>query len=165
MQLYIVRHGAAGDSAEWQGPDKDRPLTKRGKQVTAQVADRLAELGVKPDAIISSPYVRARQTADILARGLHDTDRLESDARLVPGFGIADLMSLLTDYSDAGSLMIVGHEPDLGQVICELIGAERLKMRKGSVALVDLPDPHTARGQLQWVAPPAILVADARVVE
>jgi phosphohistidine phosphatase len=165
MQLYIVRHGPAGDASEWTSPDRDRPLTTHGKNVVLRVAEKLAELGVEVDAIITSPYVRAKQTADILARALHRTDQLETDGRLSAGFGIADLMSLLADYAEASSLMIVGHEPDLGQAICELVGAERLKMKKGAVALVDVPDPHTARGQLQWVVPPAVLVGDTRVLE
>jgi phosphohistidine phosphatase len=165
MHLYIVRHGPAGDSAGWVGRDFDRPLTTRGKQVVLGVAERLAELGVSVDAIVTSPYVRARETAEIIARTLQITDRLEDDARLGSGFGIADLMSLLADYSGVSALMIVGHEPDLGQAICELIGAERLKMKKGTVALIDLADPRTARGQLQWVAPPNILVGNPRVLE
>ncbi len=164
MQLYIVRHGPAGDAGDWKGPDRERPLTTSGKQLMLHVAERLDELGVTVDAIVTSPYVRATQTAEILARALHRTDQLETDARLGAGFEIADLMSLLADYADLSSLMIVGHEPDLGQAICELIGAERLKMKKGTVALVDLPDPHTSRGQLQWVVPPALLVGKARVL-
>ncbi len=57
--------------------------------------------------------------------------------------------------------MIVGHEPDLGQAICNLIGAERLRMKKGAVALVDVPDPREARGELQWLAPPRVLAPAA----
>ncbi len=165
MQLYIVRHGPAGNAGEWAGPDSDRPLTRHGKQVVLRVAQRLADLGLEVDAIITSPYVRARQTAEILARTLHRADQLETDARLAAGFGIADLMSLLADYSEVSALVIVGHEPDLGQAICNLVGAERLKMKKGAVALVDVPDPHTARGQLQWVAPPAVLAGHGPVLE
>jgi phosphohistidine phosphatase len=165
MQLYVVRHGPAGDSSAWTGPDRDRPLTSRGEQVVLRVAKRLAELGVEVDAIITSPYVRAKQTAEILAQSLDRTDQLETDARLGAGFGIADLMSLLADYSEVSALMIVGHEPDLGQAICNLVGAERLKMKKGAVALVDVPDPHTARGQLLWVVPPAVLAGEGAVLE
>ncbi len=157
MQLYIVRHGAAGDATEWEGPDEKRPLTSKGKRTMARVAERLADLDVRPAAIVSSPYLRARQTAEVLARTLGETDRLGSDGRLVPGFGIADLMGLLADYAEASSLMLVGHEPDLSQAICELIGAERLKMKKGGVAFLDLPNPHVSRGQLIWLAPPDVL--------
>lgn len=164
MQLYIVRHGPAAERAEWTGSDFDRPLTPAGKQVVLRVAERLADLGIGVDAIVSSPYIRARETAEIVARTLGRTDRLELDARLGAGFGLADLMSLLADYAGVSALMIVGHEPDLGRAICELVGTERLKMKKGAVALVDLPDPHSARGQLQWAAPPRILSA-APVIE
>lgn len=165
MHLYIVRHGPAGNSAEWTGRDFDRPLTARGRQVMLGVAERLAELSVSVDAIVTSPFVRARETAEIIARALQLTDRLEEDARLGSGFGIADLMSLLADYSGVSALMIVGHEPDLGQAICDLSGAERMKLKKGAVALVDMRDPRTARGQLQWLAPPNILAGNHRVLE
>jgi len=141
MHLYIVRHGPAVEPNEWGGSEVERPLTPHGKQVVLRVAERLAAMKVAVDAIVTSPYVRARETAEIIARTLDRDDRLEEDGRLSPGFGIADLMSLLADYSEVSGLMIVGHEPDLGQAICEFIGAERLKMKKGGVALVDLPDP------------------------
>ncbi len=157
MQLYVVRHGPAGDSFEWEGPDQERPLTPRGKQVVRRVGGRLGELGIAPDAILTSPYVRAAQTAEILAQALDRTDRLATDARLAAGFGTADLMSLLADYDRAHVLMIVGHEPDLGEAVCELTGAERIRMKKGAVARVDLADPHTSRGELQWLAPPKVL--------
>ena len=165
MHLYIVRHGPAGNRDEWSGPDSERPLTPKGKQVVHRVAERLADLDVSVDAIVTSPYVRSEQTAEIIAKSLDRADRLETDARLAPCFGIAELMSLLADYSGVSALMIVGHEPDLGQAICELIGAERLKMKKGAIALVDLPDPSTAQGQLLWVAPPGVLADASRVLE
>jgi phosphohistidine phosphatase len=163
VDLYIVRHGPAGDPLSWSGPDDSRPLTKKGIAVVTAVAGRLGELGVRPDAIVTSPYVRAFQTAEIIARTLGRTDRLETDGRLSAGFELPDLMSLLADYAPVPSLMIVGHEPDLGDVLHELTGLARPRVRKAAVACVQLADPRTARGELQWFAPPAVLVGGSLV--
>ena len=85
MRLYFLRHGQA-DRSQWSGNDFDRPLTKQGKQMMAQTADTIAALDLGLDLILTSPLVRAQQTAEIVAKNLRLEDRLAVESRLGPGF-------------------------------------------------------------------------------
>src|SRR5689334_11426929 len=107
MHLYFLRHGEA-DWPNWDKPDDERPLTERGKKEMKKVAKFLRCLDIALDDILSSPLVRARQTADIVA------DRFKLDVReqdaLDGGFNMSRLKELVQQYA-VNDLMIVGHEP------------------------------------------------------
>jgi len=162
MDIYFVRHGAAVEQQEWKGSDRERPLTDAGARQMTRAAEGLAALGVHPDRIISSPLVRARQTADILAKELRLTERPVADDRLAPGFGIEGLTAILETYSGSGSLVLVGHEPDFSTVIGRLIGGGRVECKKGSLARVQLKDAKGLTGVLLWLLPPKLLGGIAR---
>ena len=147
MHLYLLRHGEA-DWPDWDKPDDERPLTKRGKKEIRKLAKFLTGLDVDLDEILTSPLPRAAQTADVVAKRYRlDTHR---DNALEPGFDYHDLEKILESRQDL-SLMIVGHEPDFTDVISRLTNA-RLKLSKGGLALVDL-DPARMKGRLLWLFP------------
>lgn len=157
VTLYFLRHGQAGNRTEWQGDDSARPLTTDGKRRMQREAAAIRALGVSPDVILSSPLVRAQQTAEILAEGLDLHDRLVTDPRLGPGFDARQLKALLAAHRDASTLLLVGHEPDFSQTISGLIGGGRLDLKKGGLALVELEDRAALTGRLLWLLPPRVL--------
>jgi phosphohistidine phosphatase len=148
MTLYLLRHGEA-DWPNWDKPDDERPLTKKGKKEMRRVAKFLCELDVAPAWILTSPLPRAQQTAKIVAKCLKID--LREEAALRPGFNAVKLKKLLGIDAD---LMIVGHEPDFSGVIRTLTGAN-VKLAKAGVARVDLEDNRT-RGRLIWLVPPKV---------
>jgi len=148
MELYFLRHGAA-DWPNWDKPDDERPLTKRGKKEMRDVAKFLARLKVRPALIVTSPLPRASQTAEIAADYLKA--KLRKDELLAPGFGMSELRTALKRHHTK-VLVLVGHEPDFTNVISELTGAS-LKLSKAGVALLDV-NPQFEEGKLLWLFPP-----------
>ena len=157
MRLYFLRHGLAADRETWTGDDFDRPLTDQGKERMAREAATLVEMSLDLDVILTSPLVRAYQTAEIVAQHLNQTDKLVQDERLSPGFGSNQLAKILKTYPGAQALMLVGHEPDFSQVIGDLIGGGRFTCKKGSLACVELTD-RSLHGVLVWLIPASVLV-------
>jgi len=157
MRCYFLRHGTAADAATWPGADADRPLTDKGQARIERLASALAALEPAFDAIVTSPLLRAKQTATIVAKALRQRERLVEDPRLGAGFGPAALADVLADHRGAGALLLVGHEPGMSQTIGRLIGGAELAFKPGSLACVDLPDPSTARGSLVWLVPAKVL--------
>ena len=157
MNLYFFRHGPAGSKSAWDGDDADRPLTEKGRALTESVAQRLAEAGIEVDLVITSPFVRAVQTAQIAAKTLGVLQPLVQDDLLRPGFDLTALDELLARNQAVGSVMLVGHESDFSTVIGQLVGSARLVLKKSGVALVELPEPKAANGTLLWLVPPSLL--------
>ena len=153
MQLYFLRHGEA-DWSDWDRPDDERPLTKKGKKEIRKLAKFLTKLDVDLDEIITSPLPRAAQTAQIVAER-YSLEAHEDD-RLKPGFNSGDLEKIVKDRYDL-ALMIAGHEPDFTSVISAITGAH-LKLSKGGLAFVDL-DPSSMKGRLLWLFPPKLAKA------
>jgi phosphohistidine phosphatase len=150
MELYFLRHGEA-DWPNWNKPDDERPLTKRGKKEMREVAKFLGRLNVEPDLIVTSPLPRALQTAEIATDYLKA--KLRKDELLAPGFGMSELRTVLKRHH-AKVLMLVGHEPDFTNVILGLTGAS-LKLSKAGVALLEV-DPESEEGRLLWLFPPKL---------
>lgn len=141
MRIYLMRHGPAGDSATWADDDRLRPLTEKGERKVALAAKGLQLLHPGVDMLVSSPLVRARQTADIVGAALGLP--VEEQEALSPGFGLAQLAGLLTIYTEARGLMLFGHEPDFSALIGRLIasrGGARVMMKKGACCALDLTD-------------------------
>ena len=157
MQLYFMRHGLA-DRAEWSGDDFERPLTAEGRSKIEKSARRLRDIGLQADYILTSPLVRALQTAEILADALELKDRLVVDDRVDPGFDLARLRSILSAYADADGIVLVGHEPSFSEVVGGLIGGGMVVCKKGSVTRVDLETPQSRHGELVWLLQPDTLL-------
>jgi len=157
MELYFLRHGPAGSRGGWTGPDAERPLTDQGKALIEHEAATFHALGLAPDVIVTSPLVRAHQTAKIVARKLGLLDLLVTDERLAAGFGLRELKGILEDHPDAAAVMLVGHEPDFSLTVGALIGGGTIVFKKGALARVDAGDASPGDGELIWLLPPSVL--------
>ncbi len=163
MNLYIIRHAIAvdEDTPEYED-DSQRPLTDKGKKKMRQIAKGLRTLGVDFDLILSSPYVRAKETAEILADVFKIKKELELSDNLVP-MGDPDLLiSEINEKYSANSIALVGHEPFLtaliGLLVSENVGME-MTLKKGGVCRLATDDLHHARkAALEWLLTPGILV-------
>jgi phosphohistidine phosphatase len=159
LRLYFLRHGLADRSAYSGGDDHERPLTGEGKQRMRREAEFMARLGVAPDLILTSPLVRARQTAEIVAARLGLTDRLRQEKRLGLDFDTERLAAILASLEgDHREIMLVGHEPSFSEVVGEITGGSLVVCKKGGLARVDLAAGQKPLGQLVWLLPPKALL-------
>jgi phosphohistidine phosphatase len=155
--LYLLRHADAGDPAAWAGSDDERPLSKRGRKQARRLGRHLADLGADIDAVLTSPKVRAADTAKVVAKAIGV--KAAEDVRLAGGFDAAGLGALLGELDgSATSAMLVGHDPDLSEVASWLTDAP-LALRKGALARIDLAgrDVAAGSGTLRWLLPPDAL--------
>jgi phosphohistidine phosphatase len=158
-ELYIVRHAIAAErGSEWPDDEK-RPLTERGIHRFKQEVAGLHALDVVIDEVITSPLVRAKQTADLLATGLPGKPVIRLLKALEPGHAPAAIMGQVAKLARRSRIALVGHEPGLGELAAHLIGAARpLPFRKGSVCRIDLETLTSKRaGSLIWFVTPKIL--------
>lgn len=159
-EIYLLRHADAGDPEAWRGPDAERPLSAKGTRQADRLGAFLAGIGFRPDAIVSSPKVRASQTAEIVAQALGASVAL--DDRLAEGFGLADLGAMLEERSGPGRIVLVGHDPDFSATLGELVRTKAIPMPKGALARVDVDGPPRAgAGVLRWLLPPEALKPSA----
>ncbi|HEV2262655.1 MAG TPA: phosphohistidine phosphatase SixA [Candidatus Rubrimentiphilum sp.] len=156
MKVYFLRHGIAVDAAEWKGGDADRPLTDDGRKQLKKIAKALRDLDLGLNAIVTSPLLRAKHTAEIVA-GKLGID-VQEDERLSPEFDNPRLSELLQDHRDAQSILLVGHEPSMSTVIGKLVLAAKIDLKKAGIALVDVPAPSSQSGTLLWLIPPKVLL-------
>lgn len=169
MPLLLLRHGIARDRNEHSGPDSSRPLTSKGVARTEAVAAGLATLLPPVGLVASSPYVRARETAEILAAACGDPELVELPG-LTPGDDprktLYQLDRLFRDHTGlpgrSATLAVVGHEPHLSGLFALLLsGRDHLPFRfkKAGAALFELPprgiEPGSA--ELLWAATPKVL--------
>lgn len=161
MELYLVRHGIAAERGKEWPDDSKRPLTPKGIARMGKITAGLKALDVGLDLILTSPLVRARQTADLLHQGLGGATPLEETTLLAPGGKPADLVQHLRSCKKADRIALVGHEPDLGQLAAFLIGARApLVFRKGGICRIDFEKyPPVPPGRLVWFALPKMLRA------
>lgn len=153
MRLYFFRHGEAEDAA---ADDFSRKLTERGAERVKTAAKVLAKLGVKPTHVYSSPRVRAKQTADIVAKAL--SVAVEEREEVNFGFNLKQLASLLAEAGADDEIVLVGHEPTLSSVVRELTGGE-IEMKKGGCARVDADKEPMLHGRLVWLIAPKVFDA------
>lgn len=150
MKLYFVRHGEAEDLAP---TDHSRALTERGIERTQIAAQVLRRIGIQPNVIYSSPRVRAKQTAEIIADALNMEIVITEDVNF--GFDLTHIKNLTKDLKSGDEAMFVGHNPDMSQVVHKLSGAS-VAMKKGGFARIDVMNNKTQRGELVWLLAPKI---------
>lgn len=156
--VYLVRHGIAALPTN-DTPDSDRALTAAGRRKMMRVAIGLKRLGIVPDVVLTSPLRRAQETAALLASTLGRDLTVEIHEPLAPGTAPADLVRGLRAYRAAGHLMLVGHQPDLGELASHLLTGSAslapLPFKKGAVAAIEVASlPPRAAGVLQWFLTP-----------
>ncbi|MCM2356917.1 MAG: histidine phosphatase family protein [Geobacteraceae bacterium] len=153
MKLYFVRHAAA---VERNGgiPEEWRYLTPEGRAFFRKTAKTLAQEGMSPDLIITSPLLRAVQTADILAEALSYGGPLVARGELRPGFAMPALLKLLEESTSLKELVLVGHEPDLSSLIAALLALPGgFNFKKGAAVRLKI-DPADPQGSaaFKWLA-------------
>jgi phosphohistidine phosphatase len=157
--IYLVRHAIAEARGPEYPDDTKRPLTRKGKDRMRRAVAGFRTLEPGIELVVSSPLVRAKQTATILLEGLAGSPRLEQIKALAPDHSPQDVATALRKLKVDGAIALVGHEPDLGALAAWLIGSPRpIPMKKGGIARIDVPKlPPDQNGTLVWLATPAIL--------
>src|SRR5260370_28443163 len=166
MQLYIVRHGIAIDREDPKcPPDPERYLTEEGIEKTKQVAKGVAALGVTADLFLTSPYVRASQTAEIFAGALDFAkQKIRRTDLVLPPAAPSLLFRELAKEKQASSVFLFGHAPQLDDLIATALGSKKhlTALKKAGVALVELKRVSAPIGVLGWLATPDPLPAPGK---
>src|SRR5687768_7697299 len=157
--LYLVRHAIAAERGDDWPDDDQRPLTARGVARFEEATSGLSRLDVVVDEIFTSPLVRAKQTADILAAGVPGKPAVKVLDALSPGHAPATVLAQLARTARRRRIALVGHEPALGELAAHLIGAGRaLEFKKGGICRIDLGSLTSKRAaSLTWFLPPNVL--------
>ena len=155
MQLYIVRHAFAGQHGDPDYPnDELRPLTKKGRKRFSRLVKKLARRGFEPSVVATSPLVRCRQTAEVIAdrlglvEGVVELDALRPESEL-------DALVEWTNQQAADVVAWVGHSPDVELLAAALLGARdgAIRFAKGAVAAIDFErGVAVGDGELVWFA-------------
>jgi len=155
-ELYFLRHADAGDPEKWTRPDAERPLSSKGERQTDLLGRFLESTSFHPDAILTSPKVRAEQTARPIAKRLGV--KLTIEPRLGLPLDLATLESILHDAGDPERIVVSGHDPDFSDLVVELTGMPEFEMKKGAFVRLDVDRPLRAGGgRLVWLVPPILL--------
>jgi len=161
-ELYIMRHGLAMTrDVTTAMDDAKRPLTSEGKQKIREIASGLVRAGMDADWIVSSPLVRAVETAEIVADALGSKPPVDCCEALGPGGAPEALITFLAKRPNRRRVLVVGHEPDLGELAARLIGAGRnanMPLKKGGCCLIIFSEfPPKTPGRLVWWVPPRVM--------
>ena len=163
-RLYLLRHGEADHPDREWNDDSKRPLTAEGRQKMEAEARGMKALRIAIDEIITSPYVRARQTADVVAEAYRLIDRMTESEHLEPGASLSDLRKSLAGVKGE-SVLVVGHSPDLGHLVGRISGVWEIHLGKGTLAWISLDDGSAKEnsGRLKALLPADLLSAAGRL--
>lgn len=151
MLLYLMRHAAAEPGT----PDSDllRQLSPEGRQYVQRLLALFSLLHVQPEWIISSPYQRAVETAQLLAAGLGYQGEILTDAALSPAGSTMGVQALLVAFQQCEQLLLVGHAPSMPTWIAELCEAPQMRFEfpAGAICCIMMPEPRQWKGRLRWL--------------
>jgi phosphohistidine phosphatase len=157
MELLVIRHAIAMEREEWARtgrPDDDRPLTDAGRRRMRKNARGIHRFAPHPDVIATSPYLRAVDTARVVAETL-GIARMETVEALVPDRHPRELARWLNDSANAPTVAVVGHEPHLGSLVtwlCSGRDAPAVEFKKGGACLLRLEGKaDAAAAVMQWL--------------
>jgi phosphohistidine phosphatase len=169
MDCLLMRHGIAVERDEWEGADTDRPLTERGAKRVAQVVAGLIRLGLQPSHVLSSPLIRAIETAKIVHRLLRVRPAVQIVDELLPDAPPDRLLSILHDFQPEACVLCTGHEPQLGMAASFMLSGRAtasFPMKKAGACLIELPMPaKPGRGILRWWLTPSQLRAMGKLAK
>jgi len=162
MRIYLIRHSNAVDpGTPGYEDDSLRPLTEKGRDKMKKIANALKELDIEPDLIVSSPYARARQTAEILAKVLKYKHELVFNEMLVPMGNPDNIIGEINEKYTVDELILVGHEPCFSVLVGTLVAGNpdlAFNIKNGGVCCLSSDDLHTDRkAVLDWLLTPKIL--------
>jgi len=158
MEIYILRHGIAED-AKGDMQDAERALTDEGRERLKRILERARAAGVKPTFILTSPYKRALQTAQ-MAGHILECRKIDQTEALVPGATPQELWEAIRERRREGALLLSGHEPLLSMTAAFLLGAPELQvdLKKGAIVRIDQDKfGATPRGTLKWMLTPRLV--------
>ncbi len=162
MQIYIIRHGKALDHHDPRATsDEMRWLVDEGRDEVSMMAALLARLGVRPDLVLSSPLVRARQTAEIIADELGVAAGVTLSDELAPGGSPAGVIEAILRHGKARHVVAAGHMPGVARLAGYLLHQDPgsgFGFQTGAIARIELPDDDLApgAGRLRWMIPPSV---------
>jgi len=162
MIVYILRHAIAVQRGIAGYPNDDRPLTEDGRTKMAKGSKGIARVVDDIDVILTSPLIRAHDTATIAAEALGAENKLEVCKELLPGSSLKNLLSYLSKFKGLNSIMLVGHEPDLGYLASALIGSDEsvVEFKKGALCAIEVSSSSPrGKGKLIWHLQPKQLRA------
>lgn len=158
MELLLFRHGIAAPRDAWQGEDAHRPLTDKGRARTRQVSQGLRSLRVAPTHILTSPFIRAHETAEILYKTLSAKHAVQICDELIPESPADKILPLLSTLPQDGYVLCVGHEPQLSELAGLVIFGKPspgLALKKAGACEISFEEaPKPGRGVLEWWLPP-----------
>ena len=162
MKLYILRHGDAVEHGDPRYKENERPLTPKGIQRTKQLAHVLREMEITFDAVLTSPLTRARETAEILARGMKAQDNMRFCEHLAPSGSMEELVHQINMIRPAArNVVLVGHEPYLSGFVSLLCtGAPGLPMvfKKGALCRLQIEVLSVGKcAMLDWLLQPRVI--------
>jgi phosphohistidine phosphatase len=169
MDLYIIRHAIAQQLGQKNDfTDEKRALTSDGREKMREAARGLRKLGVELDLILTSPLVRAVETAEIVAGALGlNKKEVEQTPNLAPGASPDELFAEIKKHTGAESIALVGHQPDLGGLVSKIVqgnGSLAIMLKKGSVCCISVTETvPTLHGGLGWLLTPKQLRLLARL--
>ncbi len=163
MDLYIVRHAiAVEEGTPAYEDDSQRPLTDTGRKKMKKIVKGLRQLDIKFDRILTSPYMRARDTAEILASGFKMKKEIAFSDNLIPPGNFDKLIDEIVEKYAVNSLALVEHEPMLSRFISFLMTGNpeaAITLKKGGVCLLSADDSlRSRRASLQWLLTPSLMV-------
>jgi len=153
MLIYLLRHGIAAPRGVKPYPNDDRPLTEEGIEKMSKGARGILRVVDDVDVVLTSPLVRAAETARIVAKALHGESKLQVCNELAPGSSLQNLLTYLAKYKKLRSVLIVGHEPDLSYFASALLGKKTaiIEFKKGSLCCIEMTTiPSRRDGTLLW---------------
>ena len=160
MNLFLLRHGIAVEAGTTgYEKDADRPLTPKGERRLERITDAMEAMKLKFDLILSSPYVRARQTAEIIANGLGLKKKLEFSDDLVPGGSGRAVVALLNKLEPLpANILLVGHEPFMSEFVSTLSSGDArvaIDFKKGGLCKLEIETLRPGRcATLAWLLTP-----------
>ncbi len=160
-QLFLIRHGVAEERGDAWPDDAKRPLSEDGIERFQRSARALARLDVWIDVVLTSPLVRARQTADIVASAFDPRPSIITIESLAPGGSYAALVADLEKHGRKTRIALVGHEPGIGELGARLIGSRHsFEFKKGAVCRIDVDEiPPVGPGDLRWFLTPKVMAS------
>lgn len=160
-ELYLIRHAIAEERGDAWPDDSKRPLTDDGKSAMRKAARGFARLGEPLDVVLTSPYTRARQTAEIVANEFDTRPQLVVADSLTPSGTFQGVLTDLEKLAKKSRIALIGHEPSIGELAARFAGLRRpLEFKKGAICRIDVKTlPPAGPGALRWFATPKILRA------
>ena len=161
MDLFILRHGEAGKRIAPGHNDARRPLTVAGEEEITEISEALERIGIRFDIILTSPLKRAYQTADIVAKEFKAQKKMQKLQELSPEGNRSALYQKLSSFKEGTSILVVGHNPYLSEMVSEMITDEkygRIDIKKGGIVRIRVTSATPKlKGELRWLITPRLL--------